>query len=269
VKKLNLEGTGLGHSLSEIVPFFPSNLSSFGLILNGITPDLCKVFPLLLKSTNITSIDISHNWIGMEGVVNLSLLFLKNKITILHLENNKIFKDDDDPQLLMNLLKNLKYLQQFYIGKNSMEDEDFIELCEAFKTLNNLRVLDFTGNPISKTGIIEFVKIFPELINLQEINLSLTQLGDDGCQILFQNLHLLPRIKKIFLEGTRLTHLCFGFITEYLYEKFADNLGKELKISLKGNQFGSKIKDFEEAISKIKEEKKLHRIKIIMPPCRS
>jgi Leucine Rich repeat len=62
----------IGERIGDLIPCFKrDNLKKLSLELNGIEPDFCLYFQHCINFEVLEHLNISHNWIGMQGLEHL------------------------------------------------------------------------------------------------------------------------------------------------------------------------------------------------------
>lgn len=124
-----MNGLRIGEKLGDLVSLCKNQtLKELSLELNGIEPDFCLYFPMIINFDHLQSLNISHNWIGMAGLEHLKDHFGRFKcLKSLNLSSNKLFMmPDRRTEALKEILRSVKdTLEELDLSMNNMENVDF------------------------------------------------------------------------------------------------------------------------------------------------
>jgi len=114
------------------------NLTSLDLSINdiSITKFQFEIAPKLKKMTSLTSLNLSHNEIGVDSL--LPLLVDLNKLVDLNLENNSI--KSDDILRLIPILERMLFLSSLNLSSNPLDQDTINELKRKLWRVKNLEV---------------------------------------------------------------------------------------------------------------------------------
>ena len=228
---------------------------------NGITPEVCRILEFIIPSQNLKFLDISNNWIGMPGFINLGKLFNKLELIkvlqfgIFHIyiyisiDGNKLFSDEYEAvTAFTDVMKCLGCkLEKLSLDQNQMENEDLNIFCSALSHFPYLKSLSLKWNALSVEGLSSLTDAFPYLINLENLEIMKVKLGDEGAKELFSHLPALKNLKFLDLRSTDITNLSLLPLVEYLGKR---EIGIPMHVVLKLNKLKMHplVKEFEEKL---------------------
>ncbi len=129
LRSINLRALRIGENLGDMLPCFKrANLKEISLEMNGIEPDFCLYLKHLINFETIEHLNISYNWIGMEGLEHLKENFKQFKcLRILNLSSNKLFlMPNHRTENLRDMLLDVKdTLEELHLAENTIEKQDF------------------------------------------------------------------------------------------------------------------------------------------------
>ena len=193
-------------TLPEISLIPPSKLNNLNLSANIISELPERIWSL----HSLKIINISHNYIKN---LNIPDTIYDNNIVTLNLSSNPLkFLPDEIKQL--QSLKHLDlsgndltelpdtFSQLVNLETLNLSDNDIITLPNNFGMLKSLKRLDISGGELSRTALIELPQGFPNLSNLEYLDLTYNQL-----QSLPDNFGNLKRLATLNLSHNNLASL--------------------------------------------------------------
>ena len=133
----------------------------------------CHIEPYLLQGAiyfaQLKKLILSFARLQPAGMKILSEI-LVNSTTLLHFDISFNFIGDDGAVFLAEVLKQCTSLQDLYLKGNKIGTRGLSALCET-KTFNNLRSLDFSGNPLNPDSARLLSNMFRKNTSLSYLNL--------------------------------------------------------------------------------------------------
>ena len=197
---LRVESTVLGRSYPQVINELPLGLMSLDFSNCNIGSPGAK----LLGSRGfekITILNLSKAGLCAESINDLGPL-LKDTLTSLNLSQNPI-----GDQGVINLAKYpLSGLRSLNLGYTTMDDDTTmgdpgVNALDTFLKAG-LQDLDISGNFIGNQGVTTFSKL--SLAKLTSLGLRLCGIGDEGAQALVAKLQ--PGLKRLNLSENRILH---------------------------------------------------------------
>ena len=136
----------------------------------------------------------------IEEIYKLSSLFkFINNLKFLNISRlNTIIYKEDLFRFLINIifLRNLEHLS---LNQCCIDDKSFDLLIISLQHLFNLKVLLLRGNAISDVGVLNLVKIFDFLNNLNELDMTKNSITKIGMKTIDENKGKLKKLKKFIV----------------------------------------------------------------------
>lgn len=175
---LHMKGLRIADKLGEVIAACRRpEIKELNLEYNGIEPDFCLYFQHIINYETLEHLNISHNWIGMQGIEHMINHFKRFKnLKVLNLSSNKLFMMSDrrTENFRDMLLDVAGTLEDLNLSENSMEKEDFEIITRALIQMPNLKNLNLNVNRIWGPSLRQFLD---QYIANQDINqLSLEEL---------------------------------------------------------------------------------------------
>eukprot|EP01022_Parablepharisma_sp_SALTPOND_P021164 TRINITY_DN4085_c0_g1_i1.p2 TRINITY_DN4085_c0_g1~~TRINITY_DN4085_c0_g1_i1.p2 ORF type:complete len:727 (+),score=83.14 TRINITY_DN4085_c0_g1_i1:73-2253(+) len=129
------------------------NLQTFIIKQNTIGKSIANLSELLPTMTQLTTLDLSGNELGMDGIQVLSqgiLLMENNPIRVLNLSNNELGMQG--ARHLAEVLPNLLNLKGLYIDNNRIGMKGAKYVAQGISSLNTLQTFSLNGNGIGAQG---------------------------------------------------------------------------------------------------------------------
>jgi len=191
------------------------------LILINPNSQPIKICRVLSKFGTFERIEFAQNGINEEGF-NSFFPSLKDNLNlrIINLEDNTI---KNSSKLLIEILPDLKKLQSLIINDSLLTEKNSVNLFEAVKNLENLKIIQCNYNEIE--NIKSQKKIF---------------------QVLLENKEKLKNLKKVTLKGNEIDKDLFKEYSQKLdnideFEAYSDEeLEADLYDELEEDEFGNK-----------------------------
>ncbi|KAF7152919.1 hypothetical protein RHSIM_Rhsim01G0024100 [Rhododendron simsii] len=191
---------------------------------------------ILLPFESLRSLNLYENrlrsFVGNEGI---GILPNWSNLEELDLSYNYF---DNSILLSLNKLSNLKSLR---LAWNALNGSIYVE---EFNGLNNLRELDLTGNAHFSISALHGIGILSNFTNLEELDLSWNNLGND----------ILPSLNK--LSNLKFLCLAWNNLNGSIYVKEFDGLNNLKELDLSRNVIAS-ISALNEISEREKREKEL------------
>lgn len=125
---LSIIGMQIGEHLGDLVGACKRpNIKSLDLKLNGIEADYCIYFGFILNFNTIEELNLSQNWILLNGLERMTECFGQLKhLKKLSVGSNKLFSDDNRrTEILKDILVLISpTLQVLELPWNSMKNDD-------------------------------------------------------------------------------------------------------------------------------------------------
>ncbi|KAJ3433815.1 leucine rich repeat family protein [Anaeramoeba flamelloides] len=170
---------------------------------------------LILNDQTLTSLDLSYNQIGAEGMQSLSeCLKVNQTLTNLNLSENLI--GAKGMETLSEALKVNQTLTNLVLFFNQIRDEGMQPLCESLKFNQTLTVLSLSMNKIRAKGmkpLFESLKVNQTLTNL---DLSCNQIVGEGIQALCEALKVNHHLTQLNLSDNRIGSKGLKYLSEAL-----------------------------------------------------
>lgn len=118
---------------------------------------------MILNFQTIQHLNLSHNWIGMQGLEHLKDHFKSFQcLRVLMLSSNKLFlMDDRRTECLRDMLIDVSgTLEELYLAENSMEPEDFECLIPAWIRMPRLKLLNLNVNRVWGPSLRKFLDLY-------------------------------------------------------------------------------------------------------------
>ena len=177
--KLELKGIRVADHLGDIIAACKRPcIKELNLEYNGIEPEFCLYFQMILDFEHLEHLNISHNWIGLHGLELLKDHFsLFQNLKVLKLGSNKLFMiSDRRTENLKEMLFSIKgKLEELDLSENSMENEDLEKLTPALVAMPQLKILNLNVNRIEGPCFRKFLDDY--LSKAEANNLSLEHLN--------------------------------------------------------------------------------------------
>lgn len=129
LKSINLRALRIGENIGDMLPCFRrENLRELSLEMNGIEPEFCVYFKHMINFETIEHLNVSYNWIGMEGLEHMKEHFKMFKnLKVLNLSSNKLFlMPNHRTENLRDMLLDVKdTLEELHLAENTIEKLDF------------------------------------------------------------------------------------------------------------------------------------------------
>ena len=261
---LNLYGTGVGESISEITRGIEHCKSLVSLNIGGnfLGPADIKLLMQGVRKSNILILDLSENSIGNEGCVAIAdLIASEFVLEQLYLRGNGIgFKGCKE---VFSALYSNFYLKRFDISMNPIQ---YLPRELAYSLENNisLKEFNFSACMLRKEAISVIGKLLLKNRGIDIMNLSSNYIEDDSIPSLCSAISRNSNIKSVNLSKNRIKNQGARLIAEALKinqsltdinlrENGIKDLGAEelvestrtnrciLKLNLDLNSVGSKI----------------------------
>ncbi|GLD60621.1 protein NLRC5 [Lates japonicus] len=199
---LHTDLEGVWRSLGMSCDLTVLDLSSNRLGNKGLGK-LLDVLPCL---SNIQEINASNNGISMEGVVMLAgTLGSSNSLTEIHISNGgreqvilKFCSDKSDDK---------QQLRMFRLNNSSLLPSDVTTLCRRLVECRSHLELDLSNSSLEDDAIKNLLKVLPEMVSLQRLNVSNSISSITGALILVSCLTVSQRVTSVELR-----HQSEGFI---------------------------------------------------------
>jgi len=129
LRSINLRALRIGENIGDMLPCFRrDNLRELSLEMNGIEPEFCVYFKHMINFETIEHLNVSYNWIGMEGLEHMREHFKMFKnLKVLNLTSNKLFlMPNHRTENLRDMLLDVKdTLEELHLAENLIEKLDF------------------------------------------------------------------------------------------------------------------------------------------------
>ena len=204
----------IGEKIGDLVAACKSpKLREINLEYNGIEPDFCMYFQMILNFETLEHLDISHNWVGHVGIEHLKDHFrLFKRLRHLNLSSNKIFMmPERRTEYLRDMLKDVSMtLEELHLAENSMESSDFDILSTSLATMPHLRVLNLNVNRICGLSMTKFLDLYlsqrsSNLLALESLSVKQNDLRDEGVADLLQRVQDFTSLSYINLIANKVT----------------------------------------------------------------
>jgi len=212
LRSINLKALRIGENLGDMISCFKrENLKELSLEMNGIEPVFCVYLKHMINFDTIEHLNISYNWIGMEGLEHLREHFkMFKKLKVLNLTSNKLFLlPNHRTENLRDMLLDVKdTLEELHLGENIFKKSDFDILAPGLACLNHLKRLNFTKNRINGQSLRRYLDLCissttPSL--LESLYFRQNDLRDDGVSDLLDRVASLPNLKYVNVVSNKLT----------------------------------------------------------------
>ena len=163
-------------------------------------PRIAAFSQALAVNTSLTTLYLSHNSIGVEGVTSLSqALAVNTSLTTLHLSHNSI--GDEGATSLSQALAVNTSLTTLHLSHNSIGDEGVTSLSQALAVNTSLTTLDLSHNSIGVEGVTSLSQALAVNTSLTTLDLSWNYIGDEGATSLSQALAVNTSLTTLDLSG--------------------------------------------------------------------
>ena len=205
----------IGEKLGDLVSACKSHkIKEINLEFNGIEPDFCIYFQMILNFETLECLDLSHNWVGHTGLDHMRSHFkLFKRLRVLNLSSNKIFMmPERKTEHLKYMLMDIKdTLEELNLAENSMENEDFEILSPALMQMPKLKVLNLNVNRIWGPSMANFLDNYlitkaTNHLSLQWLLLKQNDLRDDGVHDLFERVQKLTNLTHVNIVANKVTN---------------------------------------------------------------
>ncbi|TNV79528.1 hypothetical protein FGO68_gene9274 [Halteria grandinella] len=260
LERLQLKGLRIGEKIGDLVSLCKnSQLKELSLELNGIEPDFCLYFRMILNMETLQHLNLSQNWIGMLGLEHLrDCLAQAKNLKILNLSSNKLcLMPDRRTETLVELLKNVRLtMEELDLSQNSIEDEDFGVIIDTLAQMPKLKYLRLDLNRISALSFGKFIDVYIDsmLLNkgsLETLLIKQNQLFDEGLQEFFSKAQQLPNLSHVKLSGNRNTLGLLPYFVKFI-ENFDCSNSRSMVVDFTTKGF-LRPKEREEFITSVKE----------------
>jgi Ran GTPase-activating protein (RanGAP) involved in mRNA processing and transport len=187
--------------------------------MNGIEPNFCIYFKHMINFETIEHLNISYNWIGMEGLEHIREHFKMFKcLKILNLTSNKLFLlPNHQTENLRDMLLDVKdTLEELHLGENTIEKADFDILAPGLASLYRLKYLNCTKNRIPGSSLRIYLDLClqsPEPSTLESLHFRQNDLRDDGVSDLLDRVLKLPTLNHVNVISNKLTYFILPKMT--------------------------------------------------------
>ena len=156
--------------------------------------------PITLSAfTNLTMLDLSHNYLGPLGAEKLSYSLEKmTKLEALLLEN--VGLEGSGMILICGSISNIKTLKMLSVGQNRIGNLGIKMLANVIFFLSSLIFLDIHNNSITSEGSIYIGKCIKHLKQLKILKVGGNQLMKDGGNTVISNLP--ASLKELWIENS-------------------------------------------------------------------
>eukprot|EP00347_Sterkiella_histriomuscorum_P020245 403338537 len=199
-------------------------IEEVNLELNGIEPEYCLYFQMLLNFETLQHLNISHNWIGLHGLELIKDQFpLFKNLRILKIGGNKLFLNSDHrTENLRDMLYTLRHnLEELHIHENAMENEDFEILIPTLISFQKLKTLNLNVNRVNGQFMRMFLNEYIENshvnnLSLEVLHLSQNNLRDDGVSDLFDRIHKMPKLRHVNINANKCTEFILNNFVSFI-----------------------------------------------------
>ena len=234
---IGLQSQGLEH-LCEALISVDCNLTSLNVSGNWLGDEgmirLCNTITSV--NCTLTSLNVSDNWSGDKGMVHLcnALTSVNCKLTSLNVSRN-LLGDEGIMHLCEALTSVSCTLTSLNVSDNRSGDEGMVHLCNALTSVNcKLTSLNVSRDLLRDEGIMHLCKALTSVnCTLTSLNVSDNRLGDEGI------VHLCHALTSVNCTLTSLdvSHNELGDEgIKYLRKALADSNWKLRSLNLRGNR---------------------------------
>ena len=207
LRVLKLGGFALGDLGARVLSTAMQNnrdLEALDLGFNGIHDAGAEAIARVLEgpNTQLTSLYLSGNCIGLHGIEQLSRALEKNRcLRVLYLSGNSLRVAEVEP--LATMLRRNHGLQSLYLGSNKIGDEGLMALIQALMAnqTSTLRSLMLGQNAIGAAGIECLADALQQkALQLTTIELAANQISDKSGVRLAKALHEETHLENLYID---------------------------------------------------------------------
>ena len=183
------------------------------------------------RSRGLIHLNVSHNFLGGQGLRNLALSAHLTQLVRLNLGDNQLGVSD-----VRELTRStvLRQLEDLVLAANRLGDAGIRRLCQA-QNMSGLRVLDLSRNDIGTEGLKAWAES-PRVLELHSLDLSGNPLGDVAGAVLASSSNS-SCLHTLNLAGC---HLGAEGCRAVLASPYLQRL---VELNLSGNELGSGVLD--------------------------
>ena len=187
----------LTHSLSYLRQI------KIGGKIEGPTSELASLLNNLHHVPRLSELDLHGVGMGNQECQLLATgLKYVDRLRILMVSNNPL---GHGVSKLANHLHSVPYLEELHLSRTQMGEEEVTALANSLKNVTHLSKLLLSENPLGH-GISELAKHLHNVPYLQELDLSLTHMGEEEVTALAHSLENVTQLNKLVLSNNPLGH---------------------------------------------------------------
>ena len=200
LKKLHLNDTQMGEEEVTALALSLQNvtqLSELGLSKNPLGHGISELAKHLHFVPHLNELHLDDTQMGEEEVTALAHS-LKNvtQLRALDLSNNPLGHGISE---LANHLHNVPHLEELYLSRTQMGEEEVAALANSLKNVTQLTVLSLSNNPLGH-GISKLAKHLHSVPHLVFLYLDDTKMGEEEVTALAHVLVYVPELNFLYLD---------------------------------------------------------------------
>ncbi|XP_060080342.1 leucine-rich repeat-containing protein 74A-like [Ylistrum balloti] len=188
---------------------------------NDIGKDgLNNIIRMLDENMSLTNLNISHNNVGTTGARLLSELIANSKmLKTISASGNKF--GDEDASCIAESLKVSRVLQSLNLSHNNFHERGGETLAEGIEENTSLTDLDLSWNHLRLGGAIAIAEALKENKTLETLNIAWNGFSNAGCKVISGSLEVNTKLHTLNLSNNRIGYDGAKAVMNPLYNQLA------------------------------------------------